>query len=330
MMKIDEELTLLREASDTSSHPAALHLFPLSPDLGHPPHDDANHHDPHPHNNKPTDNHPHHARLDGHDDDHHKTINLHLSPNNKYDGQLQSHQLESYSSSCQCDHHQRIYSHIHTIPSTLNHSNIKSHMPHKTTMKNNHRLSSSSRSITKKQDRTLVINRVHTNPSRNKLNVMMTNPANAIERLSRDGRQLHEVFRKKLTSSDVSCQQDRLLMAKEWRGCLGKHNTPSPENRNVKVDMWDETDGPKYSLIHGIWKSNGSYVLKGKWRSFRDFKHLNVGDTIVISMDDSDGTIWIRQERATIQRTWLSNTSSMDSFIGILQISWIYIHCHCN
>ena len=35
MMKIDEELALLR-----LSHGAALHLFPLSPDLAHPPHDD--------------------------------------------------------------------------------------------------------------------------------------------------------------------------------------------------------------------------------------------------------------------------------------------------
>ena len=235
MMKIDEELALLR-----LSHGAALHLFPLSPDLAH--------------------HHHHHHHGNGH---HHDEKLTH-----------------THGTQCHATHAHPIHHVNHPI-----HPNIKSHMSHhQITLKHNHGVSSSSRSIIKKPDRTLILSRT-----------------NAMERLSREGRQLHEVFRKKLTSSDVSRQQDRLLMAKERRGCLGKHNTPSPENRDVNVDMWDESDGRKYSFVHGLWTSNGSYVLKGKWRSFCDFKCLNVGDTIVISMDDSDGTIWIRHERGTIE-----------------------------
>ena len=259
MMKIDEELALLR-----LSHGAALHLFPLSPDLAHDDDDDGNGH-------------------------HHDEKLTH-----------------THGTQCHATHAHPIHHVNHPI-----HPNIKSHMSHhQITLKHNHGVSSSSRSIVKKQPDNrmrLIFNGIHTNPLRKPIHadVVMTDPENVAER------QLHEVFRKKLTSSDVSRQQDRLLMAKERRGCLGKHNTPSPENRDVNVDMWDECDGRKYSFVHGLWTSNGSYVLKGKWRSFCDFKCVNVGDTIVISMDDSDGTIWIRHERATIELTRRSNTSSM-------------------
>ena len=226
MMRIDEELALLREARDISNHIGALDLFPLSPDLGHSD-DDGNHVSP---NN-------------------HMMTNYNLVKN-----QSNLHQIHHHDNITINPHHLRIYSPIHTFPS---------HMPHKISVKHNPRVSPSSRSIAKKPDR------VHTNPLRNRLHAVMADPTNAIEpRLSRDGRQLHEAFRKKLTSSDVSCQQDRLLMAKDRRGCLGMHNTPSPENRDVIVDMWDESDGRKYSFVHGLWTSNGSYVLKRKMEIF--------------------------------------------------------------
>ena len=108
---------------------------------------------------------------------------------------------------------------------------------------------------------------------------------------------MREVFRKKLTGSDVSPQQDRLLMPRSRRGCLGDHRTPTRDRPDVGVDVWDESDGRKFPFVHGFWPSSGAYMLKGRWRSFCECKRADAGDVVVISVDDSDNTIWIRHER---------------------------------
>ena len=113
---------------------------------------------------------------------------------------------------------------------------------------------------------------------------------------------LRTVFQKTLTNSDVSNQQARLLMKRESFGCLGERNIPSKEHRpNVDVVMWDENeDGRRaWKFVYGTWSSNDSFVLKGGWRTFLDYKGLRAGDLITISMDDNQD-LWIRHDRALV------------------------------
>jgi hypothetical protein len=120
-----------------------------------------------------------------------------------------------------------------------------------------------------------------------------------MDRIRKEAVGLRPVFQKSLTQSDVSDQQSRLLMKRDSAGCLGQHNIPVKNIRpNVDVHMWDEDEHGlrRWHFVFAIWPSNDSYVLKGGWSSFIDYKALHVGDLITISVD-VHGDHWIRCTR---------------------------------